>query len=56
MLLLPFLIYFSCGTVINTLPKEPFFGYSILPFFRKTLHESNKIFVEHALHIARIQL
>ena len=32
------------------------FVCSILAHSRKTLHESSKIFVAHALHVARIQL
>ena len=31
------------------------FTCSILMYLRKTLHESCKIFVEHVLHVARIQ-
>ena len=30
-------------------------AYSILEYMEKTLHESSGIFVEHALHVARIQ-
>ena len=32
------------------------FACSILAYLRKTLQESRTIFVEHALHVARIQL
>ena len=32
------------------------FTCPILAYSRKTLHESSKFFVEHALHVARIQL
>ena len=32
------------------------FACSILAHSRNTLHESSKIFVTHALHVARIQL
>ena len=37
-------------------PGPPFFSFacSILSFSRQTLHESGKIFVEHARHVARI--
>ena len=31
------------------------FACSILAFSRKALHESSKIFIEYALHVARIQ-
>ena len=38
-----------------TLLAEPFFCLLDLAFSRKALHESSKIFIEYALHVARIQ-
>ena len=38
-----------------TLLAEPFFCLLDLVFSRKALHESSKIFIEYALHVARIQ-
>lgn len=39
----------------DALQAEPFFCLSILAFSKKTLQESSKIFIEYALHVARIQ-
>ena len=46
--------------VVNVLAQTPCyqslsFTCSILAHLRKTLQESSKIFVAHALHVARIQ-
>ena len=46
--------------VVNVLAQTPCYQSlsltcSILAYLRKTLQESSKIFVAHALHVARIQ-
>ena len=46
----------NCKALLTML-VDPFFTFSILAYWRKTLleFESIKILVEHALYVARIQ-
>ena len=53
-----FLYFHENRAELSSLPpckQSLSFACSILAFSRKALHESSKIFIEYALHVARIQ-